>query len=754
MNQTRPARCFATAFLCLGVMLLTSTTASALDGSWSELGTPNRANHSMIYDPDGERFIMYSGSPNDVWALTLNDVNPEWRRVITAGREPSARRGHTAIHDAPRNRMLVFGGAGSVLQNDVWALSIGAAPQWTRLECGPGPEARTEHSAIYDSKNNRLVIFGGRSDSTYLNDVWALSLTGTPAWTELFPDSVPPTARAAHSAIYDPSRDRMVVCGGASTLDNFHEDVWTLSFSMNSWSQLATFGEPPGYRDFGYGIRDAAAFYDGKRDQMVIAGGMWGYLERGGAWVLNFAGKADWYPLAGPGVSHAAMAFDPGSDRALLHGGIPGYYAAPYLTHIFSFDARTWSGLHPIPIARWSHAGVFDSIGNRMWIHGGSVIGCLDPCEAGDTWTFSLAQAQWYWAPYGSARYGHSAIRDPARNRMIIFGGAQYYGFDPNYNDTQGILISPEDPASTRWEYVVTTGVLPPARREHTAIYDSVRDRMVIFGGTSQAFLKNGETFNDVWALSLGGQPHWEQLRPQGTPPSPRLDHSAIYDPIGDRMLVFGGSRDEYAEANKELWSLSLSDPPTWSQLLPDRKPPASRSAHTALYDSARHRMLIHGGRLSNESPSLVWELSLGDRLKWRELIVEGSGPGLSDHVAVLDELGDRMLVHAGTSIWALQFGTVTAVDHQDAPTLALTIAGPSPVIGALIVSFTLPIAQPARLELLDVAGRRIVSSHVGGEPGHHRLTLAEHSVLSSGIYFIRLQQGSRSAVARVAILR
>jgi hypothetical protein len=42
----------------------------------------------------------------------------------------------------------------------------------------------------------------------------------------------------------------------------------------------------------------------------------------------------------------------------------------------------------------------------------------------------------------------------------------------------------------------------------HSAIYDPVRDRMVVFGG----FDGLGNLHNDVWVLSLAGAPTWSLL--------------------------------------------------------------------------------------------------------------------------------------------------------------------------------------------------------------------------------------------------
>ena len=59
---------------------------------------------------------------------------------------------------------------------------------------------------------------------------------------------------------------------------------------------------------------------------------------------------------------------------------------------------------------------------------------------------------------------------------------------------------------------------------------------MIVFGG-----VVGGTRLGDVWALTLGDAPSWTQLTPSGTSPSARYGHSAIYDPVRDRMVVFSG---------------------------------------------------------------------------------------------------------------------------------------------------------------------------------------------------------------------
>src|SRR5262245_50766971 len=90
----------------------------------------------------------------------------------------------------------------------------------------------------------------------------------------------------------------------------------------------------------------------------------------------------------------------------------------------------------------------------------------------------------------------------------------------------------------------------PPGRSGPAAIYDPPRARMVVFGGY------DGNYRNDVWALSLSGSLAWTELTPAGNPPSGRYGHAVIYDPLRDRMLVFGGWD---GSLRSDLWALSLS---------------------------------------------------------------------------------------------------------------------------------------------------------------------------------------------------
>ena len=316
-----------------------------------------------------------------------------WTQLTPAGTPPTPRLSHTAIYDSTRDRMVVIGGWDGFERNDVWALSLAGTPTWAQLApAGTPPSGRELHTAIHDRARDRIVVFGGFDGSLH-NDVWALSLAGTPTWTQLAPAGTPPSPRYYHTAIYDPARDRMVVFGGDDAIIGRGNVVWALSLAGTpTWAQLAPTGTPPS--------------------------------------------------------PHAA----------------------------------------------------------------------------------------------------HTAIYDPVRDRMVVFGGVDNSSY---LNDVWALSLA----GTPAWAQLAPEGTLPSGRQLHTAIYDLARDRMVTFAGRS-----DGGLLRDVWALSLAGTPAWTELAPAGTPPSAREFHTAIYHPVGDRMVVYGGI-DETGNLPDDVWTVAWGEP-------------------------------------------------------------------------------------------------------------------------------------------------------------------------------------------------
>jgi hypothetical protein len=70
-------------------------------------------------------------------------------------------------------------------------------------------------------------------------------------------------------------------------------------------------------------------------------------------------------------------------------------------------------------------------------------------------------------------------------------------------------------------------------------------------------------------------------------------------------------------------------------------------------------------------------------------------------------------------------------------------------------VEITLGDTGPARLEVLDMAGRRVDSRDLSGfTPGRHALVIDATTKLAPGLYWLRLTQNGMSAHARAVVLR
>ncbi|HXS81896.1 MAG TPA: kelch repeat-containing protein, partial [Methylomirabilota bacterium] len=250
------------------------------------------------------------------------------RPLVAAGTPPSPRHAASAIYDPARERMILYGGvtADPAAVGEVWELTLSGTPTWTQLTpTGGAPAARQSHSAVYDPASDAMIVFGGRNKSLWRNDVWRLSLRGPMRWTNITPAASgdQPAPRADHVAMLDPVQHRMYVFGG----DPPDEQTWRLELSgAPAWSVEPTKGpvtetytglEPPS---------GATAIYDASRQRGIMFGGdfMYGYP---GVWELKFSPSgAKWKELSPDGAipdnrSLAASTYDPLRDRMLVFGG-------------------------------------------------------------------------------------------------------------------------------------------------------------------------------------------------------------------------------------------------------------------------------------------------------------------------------------------------------------------------------------------------------------------------------------------------
>src|SRR5689334_5707222 len=237
-------------------------------------------------------------------------------------------------------------------------------------------------------------------------------------------------------------------------------------------------------------------------------------------------------------------------------------------------------------------------------------------------------------------RFLASLTYDPIRDRLLLFGGLRR-------NDVWALNLS----GSLTWQPLVTTGTPPQSRAGHTAIYDPIRDRLIVFGGYTDTS-SSGPTFlHGAWALSLQSDA-WSALAPSGGPPHGREGHVAIYDPNGDRMVVFGGHDAGGYSLRNDLWSLNLGDSLSWTELHPLGPIPEARSAFGAILDPIRRQMWIEGGVHTDGGvqPDDVWTLSLTGTPTWGAVAMLDTLRGRSYPVVAYDSVNDDFVLYGGAA--------------------------------------------------------------------------------------------------------
>ena len=482
----------------------------------------------------------------------------------------------------------------------------------------------------------------------------------------------------------------------------------------------------------------------------------------------------------------ATAIYQPGQHAMVLYGGEG---STDYFSDVWSLSLGAgsgWSGIAPggpKPVRRILHSMILSPTDNQIVIFGGYYEVFLNDVSA-----MTLSPPPWWFPNPGhgtppSVRGGHAAVYDPVRNRMLVIGG---FG-DAMMNDVWECA----PPASGTWRQLTPAGDAMPPRLQGAAIYDPVRDRVLIFGGDGGPF------FNDVWALNLSNGPAWEEIHPTGNPPSPRREQTAIYDPVGDRMIVYGGF-DISRNRRGDVWALNLSGTPSWSLLVSSTPSPASRSGHVAVYDEALKRMVMFGGQIgTSQYSSEVWALNLDTttpvaislaatevqsdhvRITWSaegaanlKATVERSEGASGEWAAIGNATtagSDRLVFEDRTVVAGMRYGYRLVIAENGSPTisepvwvtvpvpaiLSLTGASPNPSPGAVAVRFSLPGNDAAMLELFDLKGRRIAAREVGSlGPGEHLVPLSERLNLAAGVYLVRLTQGRRTLTAKACVVK
>lgn len=322
--------------------------------------------------------------------------------------------------------------------------------------------------------------------------------------------------------------------------------------------------------------------------------------------------------LAPRAAEDCAMLYDPRSRRVILFGGKDD--EDNDLDEIWGLDLarNAWEKIpteNAGPPASEDHSVIYDPLGHRMIVFGGE-----NGLTWNNTWSFDFNTRRWrdMTDATAPAREDHSAIYDSRGKRMVIFGG-RYNDGEVDYINVYEVWALDLDPASAtfeKWQNLTPEDRNPPGRSDHAVVYDSLKNRMVIYGGWDK---KEKEYLKDTWAFyfgdSTGAPVKWKEMKAKYSHPPKRRHVAGVYDAVRNCFLIFGGFGDEgYLN---DVWALDLAAD-IWINLTPGPQP---RIDHQAVYDPASKRLLLYGGdaRLDHKFHD-VWELQIEPDLSLKNL--------------------------------------------------------------------------------------------------------------------------------------
>lgn len=512
-------------------------------------------------------------------------------------------------------------------------------------------------------------------------------------WSE-----IPPGERRHHACALLPLGQAIVF--GGITQEGESNEVFMVGLGgpPTTWTRIATTGTPPSPR---YG---ASAVYSTSASKVYVFGGISNGIYLNDLWQLDLSTHAwtllDRGPPPAPRAFHTAV-YD--GEQMIVYGGQgAGSVDLGDTWSLRDFGLpleRNWKQLAPVggpPPARHGHAAAMWTGGGLMFVWGGSGAGVT-----ANVWVLSFpgfgSPPEWVAYPFTgtppSARSGHAAVFDNVRNRLVIFGGG-----DPPLNDVHAF-----DYVSTAWATLTPAPSpqigAPPPRRYHTAVLEGFSvPRMVVYGGEGAG----SSMLADTWWLDLStpsGQ--WTALTPTA-----RRGHTMVYDSDGPRMLMFGGF--DGVEEKQDTWALELAGgAPAWRQIVTPNAPPA-REQHAATWCFFNDQMLIFGGRAGGTLMNDVWTLNAGSASPdWSPLSPQGDPPSPRAGHSMLSEDCLHAFVFGGTTgpgAWSDETWQLNFFPPGSWAPMSPTGMPPSPRAGHSAVLYSYP-SDVDELQMVVVAG-------------------------------------------------
>ncbi|MBL8754432.1 MAG: hypothetical protein JNK15_14105 [Planctomycetes bacterium] len=543
---------------------------------------------------------------------------------------------------------------------------------WSLRRTPTQPPPRSDFALGYDEARRRIVLFGGRTEynlnpTALLDDTWEYDGVD---WVQLQPVQRP-TRQAYGWLGHDWVHNKLFLCGGTNGAANYaawHFDgaTWTqapVSYVSNVTGTFAS--DPVRQRIVGYapvGSGNLMCEWDGTA---------W-------AWVN---------PPTWPTPRYSsAMTWVPSLQRIVLHGGTGAGTSAPAPGDLWAYDGVAWSLLGPAPV-RNSHVVCHDPVRDVLFAVAGRVPQGLGVDTAqwdGSAWTshgngigWEDLRGAWFdghrqrvvalsmyplnWLEWdGSAWLRHPSpvalvyprgAFDPMRNRSVVVG-----------SDTSGVVTQEWD--GTTWTLPVVAGQPCVAR----PTFHPGRGKLVASCGLAGLYEWNGVA--------------WTQFAPgPGAPWSSVADGECVFDAAHNELVQVAWSTGGFVTAR---WNGT-----TWNVATATGAAPVSRVEHSFVYDPPSQRVLLFGGKSGTGTTAVVFDdLWEWDGAAWSQRVLSAAPGPRSRGVFVFDEARQQMVVFAGdrqvTSFGSVPCTDTWAYDSRPAHVVQTVGAGCSGTNGAL----------------------------------------------------------------------
>lgn len=542
----------------------------------------------MVYDEANGYTVMFGGAaiadpgtlivhnPTDTWFWN----GSHWLQRYPA-HNPGGRAYHVMVWDSVNNRIVLFGGrqAGTTDLNDTWVFQNN---DWSQITTTDAPSPRQFAGAAFDRARGVLVLFGGN------HTVNATTTTGTPTVTQYYDtwefngtnwtkvaDNGPPVIKPL--LVYDEARHQILMIAEDASLV---PAMYTYDPSSHSWNSIKAATTTPQC------VNDAAVTYQRSTATVLLVGGAcvtstFSSSTIEDAWQWD---GSDWTKIATKTaivrVTDEALAYDAARDVTVEFGGTEAFGLPRAATYLFDRSVVDADNNPPKFTADWIAHSTNDSPPGPRSLAPmrtdpiNKIIYMLNGLTDGGSFSD-------FWMYQNGAWQKIVADNTPAC-------GTPFSAFD---TDRSKLVAVCNDGSTFEWDGTAwkTFGDLktkPPYRQWAAMTYDQTLKKSVLYGGYDGA-----NYVNTTW---LWDGTTWTE---QKNNRAPARGLTAIwFDPILKKTVIYGGigrpTSADALERYNDMWSLGSNG---WTEIKPSTLPPTRYGAQVAVDPRNGHAFLFGG---------------------------------------------------------------------------------------------------------------------------------------------------------------